>query len=228
MPSKGVNIYCFGSIPGYKVRFTVPAVEQDVLISDTDTFSQLHLEVESSKIPGISNFTGPFTATVLDASGNTVASWTNNINSLSGNLAGGALTTLPEMTSVVQVSCIVTVGFYDAGSGRFGLPNSDECFVTVTPNRANWMGQVAPSGSAQAAKPFTTFVLPCPHDCGMNTMQYCDAILSNAKSVAEVAAAIIVAIPVVGAAIVAAVGGALALNSVRIYISFIPLIRAVS
>lgn len=75
---------------------------------------------------------------------------------------------------------------------------------------------------------FTTFVLPCPHDCGMNTMQYCDTILSNAESVAEVASVIIAAIPVVGAAIVAAVGGALALNTVGIYISFMPLIRAVN
>lgn len=227
MPSKGVNIYCFGSIPGYKVMFTVPGDGHDVIISDTDTCSQFHLEVDSSQM-GPFTFTGPFTATVLDASGNTVASWTNNINSLSGNLEGGALTTLPEMTSVVQVPCIVTVGFYDAGSGVFGLPNSDECFVTVTPNRANWMGQVAPLGSAQAAKPFTTFVLPCPHDCGMNTMQYCDTILSNAKNVAEVAAVIISAIPVVGEAIGAAVRGALALNSVRISVSFMPLIGVVN
>lgn len=100
--------------------------------------------------------------------------------------------------------------------------------VTVTPNSANWRGQVAPIGSAQAAKAFTTFVLPCPHDCGMNTMQYCDTILSNAESVAEVATVIIAAIPMVGAAIFAAVGGALAFNSVRIYISFMPLIRAVN
>lgn len=99
MSSKGVNIYCFGSSPGYKVRFTVSAVEHDVIISDTDTFGQFHLETDTGNIPGRLNFTGPFTTTVLDASGNTVASWTNNINSLSGNLEGGALTMLLEMTS---------------------------------------------------------------------------------------------------------------------------------
>lgn len=214
-----MNIYCLGSSTGYKVRFTVPVVEHDVIISDTNTYSQFHLEVDSGNIPGPFNFTGPFTATVLDASGNTVASWTNNITSLSRNLEGGALTTLPEMTSVVHAPCVVTVGFYDAGSGVAGLTKGDECFMTVTPNRANWMDQVASIGSAQAAKPFTTFVLPCPHNCGMTTMQYCDTILSNTESVAEVAATIIVAVPVVGAAIVAAVGGALAFNSARIYIS---------
>lgn len=90
------------------------------------------------------------------------------------------------------------------------------------------MGQVGPVSSAQAKKPFTTFVLLCAHDCGMNAIQYCDTILSNAESVAEFAALIIAAIPVVGTDIVAAVGGALALNSVRIYISFMPLIGAVS
>lgn len=105
----------------------------------------------------------------------------------------------------VQVPCVVTVGFYDAGSGVAGLPNSDECFVTVTPNRANWIGQVAPIGSAQAAKLFMTLVLLCAHDCGMNAMQYCNTILSNAESVAEVATVIIATISVVGATIVAAV-----------------------
>lgn len=149
MTSKGVNIYCFGSSPGYKVRFTVPAVEHDVIISDTDNFSQFHLEMDSSNISGPFNFTGPFIVTVLNASGNTVASWTNNINSLFGNVERGALTTLSEMNSVVQVPCIVTIGFYDAGSGVAGLPNSDECFVTVAPYHANWMGQVAPISSAQ-------------------------------------------------------------------------------
>lgn len=40
------------------------------------------------------------------------------------------------------------------------------------------MGDVAPPGSPQAQLPFSRFVLAAPHDNGMNSMQYADAVLS--------------------------------------------------
>ena len=43
----------------------------------------------------------------------------------------------------------------------------------------NWMGDLAPSGSAQAAKPFRKLILPAAHDIGMNSMQSCEAIMKN-------------------------------------------------
>jgi hypothetical protein len=74
---------------------------------------------------------------------------------------------------------IITYGFYDAGHGEAGLPNRDQCYITVcsTANK-NWMGTVAPPGSPQAQLPFSRFVLAAPHDNGMNGMQSADAVLS--------------------------------------------------
>jgi hypothetical protein len=41
------------------------------------------------------------------------------------------------------------------------------------------MGGVAPTGSPEATKPFSRFVLAAPHDCGMNTMQSADTVLQG-------------------------------------------------
>jgi hypothetical protein len=41
------------------------------------------------------------------------------------------------------------------------------------------MGEVAPVGSPEAAKPFSRFALAAPHDCGMNSMQSSDTVLQN-------------------------------------------------
>lgn len=58
----------------------------------------------------------------------------------------------------------------DAGSGIAGLPNADQAWVTIVPNLANWMGDLAPHNSAQANQAFAQFVLAAAHDAGMNTM----------------------------------------------------------
>ena len=77
-------------------------------------------------------------------------------------------------------SVIITYGFYDAGHGEVGLPNRDQCYVTVCSiNNRSWMGTIVPPGSSQEQHPFSHFVLAAPHDNGMNSMQSADAVLSG-------------------------------------------------
>lgn len=78
---------------------------------------------------------------------------------------------------------IITFGFYDAGHGEVGLPNHDQCYVTICSiSNKSWMGAVAPPGSPQAQQPYSRFVLAAPHDNGMNSMQQADAVLSSVNS----------------------------------------------
>ena len=116
---------------------------------------------------------------------------------------------LSQMRSITRDNIIVTFGFYDAGSGVYGLPNKDQCWVTVTPNWSNWMGSLAPFGSSQASRPFTTLALPTSHDVGMNSMQNADVILNNTQS--NTILRILDLFGGLGAAILAALGPAVSL-----------------
>lgn len=179
MPSKGVQVYSYISVPGYSVEFIVPAQSATHTISNN--FSSTHLEVESHNIPGHLNFTGRFEWRVL-RDGEIIGSAYNDINTLTGNLAGGTMTSTQAFAPIVTDEVIITYCFYDAGHGQVGLTNRDQCYVTVcsTANRY-WMGTLAPPGSPQAQKPFSRFVLAAPHDNGMNSMTTCDAIFSSAN-----------------------------------------------
>ena len=91
--------------------------------------------------------------------------------------------TMEDQASVITSDVIVCYGFYNAGSGVAGLPSSDQCYVTVTPNYSGWMGEVAAPRSSQASKPFSKFFLPAAHDIGMNSMQNADAVLHSSALV---------------------------------------------
>lgn len=208
MPSKGVQVYSWIANPGYTVRFAVPGTT--ISHTQMSSWSNDHIEVDSSKISG---WTGTFSFTVTDPNNAQVIRKANDISTWSGNLEGGDMTTLENMQSLVAPACIVTFGFYDSGSGLFGLPNFDQCWVTVTPNWSNWIGVYAPLGSPQASKPFTTLVLPSAHDVGMNSISNCMAILSNVSNLAGALAVAIGALGPIGAAVVMAVGAGLAFNA---------------
>jgi hypothetical protein len=90
MPSKGVTVYTYISVDGYEIEFTVP--KNSVRNTAADNFTSKGLEVESSNIEGHRNFTGRFEWKVLDPNGTVVGSAYNNINSLTGNLEGGGMT----------------------------------------------------------------------------------------------------------------------------------------
>ena len=175
MPSKGITVYTYISVEGYEVEFTVP--KETVLNTSADNFTAKNLEMNSSNMHGLETYTGRFEWKVLH-NGSVVGSAYNLINSLTGNLEGGNMTSTMTFAPIVTNDVIITYGFYDAGHGEAGLTNQDQCYVTVcsTANR-NWMGTVAPPGSPEAQKPFSRFVLAAPHDNGMNSMQSCEAVL---------------------------------------------------
>lgn len=176
MPSKGVQCYSYVAVPGCQIEFSVPG--SSIVRNQLRAFCNDHLEVDKDKIRGPFNFTGTFSFKVTQ-NGNQIAYESVDINTLTGNLEAGTLKTMENQTSVVTNDVIVCYGFYDAGSGVAGLPSSDQCYVTVTPNYSNWMGEVAPPGSHQASKPFSSLALPAAHDIGMNSMQNADAVLAS-------------------------------------------------
>lgn len=90
MPSKGITVYSYISVEGYEVEFTAP--KTSVRNTAADNFTAKDLEVESSKIEGIRHYTGRFEWKAFDPDGNIVGSRYNDINSLTGNLEGGSMT----------------------------------------------------------------------------------------------------------------------------------------
>ena len=90
MPSKGIAVYSYISVEGYVVQFAVPKVS--VTNTATDNFTSKDLEVESTNLEGRFNYSGRFEWKVLDPRGGVVGSAFNNINSMTGNLDGGSMT----------------------------------------------------------------------------------------------------------------------------------------
>ena len=90
MPSKGIAVYSYISVDGYTVEFAVPKVS--VTNTAADNFTSRDLEVESSNLEGRFNYTGRFEWKVFDPHGSVVGSGFNNINSMTGNLDGGSMT----------------------------------------------------------------------------------------------------------------------------------------
>ncbi|KAI4125412.1 MAG: hypothetical protein LQ347_005388, partial [Umbilicaria vellea] len=178
MPSKGLSLYTYISVPGCEVHFQVPGGQ--VTTTANDNFKENNLEVDSKNIHGAWNFTGRFSWRVVrngaDVPG---ASGYNDINSLTGNLDGGTMIRTLDTRSILAGDFIIAYGFYDAGPGKVGLTNRDQCYVAVTENQSAWMATLAPPSSPLASKPLSRFVLAAPHDPGMNTMQTVDALFNN-------------------------------------------------
>jgi hypothetical protein len=176
MPSKGVECYSYIAADGCQIEFSVPGTT--VVKDQIRVYSKDHLEVDKDNIPGMFNFSGTFSFSVKGPNGQ-LTYQSVDINALTGTLGASTMTNMVNQTSIVTDSVIISYGFYDAGSGMAGLPNCDQCYVTVTRNNANWMAEVSPLGSAQAQKPFSKFFLPAAHDIGMNSMQSADAVLAS-------------------------------------------------
>ena len=180
MPSKFIAVYSHISVEGYVVEFAIPKVS--VTNTAADNFTTRDLEVESSNLDGRFSYTGRFEWRVLDPHGGVVGSAFNIINSMTGNLDGGSMTSTVKFLLLLLRSvgfAKITYGFNDAGHGEVGLLNKDQCYVTVCSleNRSR-MGAIAPPGSSQAQQPFSHFVLAAPHNNGMNSMQSADVVLS--------------------------------------------------
>jgi hypothetical protein len=181
MPSKGIQVYSYNSVPSCQIEFSVP--KQTISLSNQKEFTTNHLEVDKKNLPGFFNFSGIFRFRVTKDGAEVINRWVQ-INTLTGNLEGGNMRDMTDQTSVIANDVIVTYLFYDSDNyGTAGLPKYDQCYVTVTPNYSQWMSTVAVQGSPYASKPFTSFVLPAAHDIGMNSMQHAEAILGNASAI---------------------------------------------
>ena len=180
MPSKGIEVYCYLTLPGTTVLFSVRGTS--ITRTKDDNFTSEHLEVESNEIPGQLHFTGRFSFQVFLGEKELTNQW-NDINSLTGNLEGGTMMSSKDQISVVveDADAIISYGFYDAGHGEAGLTNMDQCYVTVVSFSAHstWMSTLVPLGSEAEQKPFSRFVLAAPHDDGMNSMTTCERVLQD-------------------------------------------------
>ena len=171
MPSKGVEVYSYITLPNITVCFSVPG--GTITRTPNDNFTSTHLEVESKDIPGYTHFTGRFSFQVFDGDQEleSVRQW-NDINTLTGKLEDGTMMSSKDQKSIIVNDAIVSYGFYQAGHGEAGLTNRDQCYVTVVSLSAHrtWMTAVCPPGSEAEQKPFSRFTLAAPHDDGMNSM----------------------------------------------------------
>ena len=177
MPSKGIDVFYYSALPKYQVEFTVPG--SSVKSTEFRNDFRSHLEVDSKKIEGRWNYTGRFSFRVTDPSNSEITNQFVEVNALTGDLGDGTMNKIEQMRAVILNGVLVTYGFYDAGSGVDGLPNAHQCYVTVSADKSRWMGDVAPKGSKAADLSFARFALPCPHDCGMNSMQSSHAVLNG-------------------------------------------------
>jgi hypothetical protein len=183
MPSKGVQVYSYIGAPGCQIEFSVPGT--NLVKNDLRRYANDHLEVDKAHIKGPFNFSGIFAFKVIQ-NGHEITQQSVEINTMTGNLGSSTMASMANQISIVTNDVVVCYGFYDAGPGVAGLPSSDQCYVTVSPNYSSWQGSVAPPGSQQASKPFSHFFLPAVHDVGMNSMQSCDALLANSSTLVDI------------------------------------------
>lgn len=176
MPSKGIHIFTYITVPNVSIELSVP--KQTVKV-DQKQFWNGTLEVETKNITSFFNKTGRFTFKVFRNGGLVTEQWVD-VNAITGNASGGTMDTIANTPAIFHgPDAIVSYGLYEAGPGHNILPNRHQCYITVTPNYTDWMTKLAPPGSALENKPFSRFVLPSPHDVGMNSMQSSEAVLKK-------------------------------------------------
>ncbi|CAM6085912.1 unnamed protein product [Calypogeia fissa] len=142
------------------------------------------LVVDFHKIEGWFNYSGKFQFTVNRDGQNLTQQW-QMVNAVTENLGDGTLLNVQDQTAKYSSNndFIVSYSFYDAGAGLFGLPDAHQCYVTIAPNRSDWMGSVvAPEGSNESTMPFRRFVLPAAHNFGMNTTDTGDKLLATPQT----------------------------------------------
>ncbi|KAK0730917.1 PLC-like phosphodiesterase [Lasiosphaeris hirsuta] len=177
MPSKGVHAFAYIAVPGVSIEFSVP--KQTVTVSQLNQFWNTPLEVETRNIVSFFDKKGRFTFKVF-RNGQLITEQWVDVNAITGNASGGTMETIANTPSIFRGNdLIITYGLYEAGTGHDVLPNRHQCYVTVSPNYADWIGKLAPPGSPQENKPFGRLVLPSPHDVGMNSMQSSEAVLKR-------------------------------------------------
>jgi hypothetical protein len=176
MPSKGVHTFTYIAVPGCSIELSVPG--QTVRVDELHRFSNTAMEVEAFAIDSFFDKRGRFTFKVF-LHGNQITEQWIDVNAITGNASGGTMESIANSPSIFHDDIIISYGLYEAGDGHDLLPNRHQCYITVAPNYANWIGSVAPPGSDLENRPFTRLVLPSAHDVGMNSMQSSEAVLSR-------------------------------------------------
>lgn len=114
-------------------------------------------------------------------SGKTLVCRWQDINAYTGNLGHGDMgKELGDQKITIVDGLIIQYTFYDAGNYTTAdLPHAHQCYVTVSPDRSEWMTALMPPGSVEAQKPFHRFVLPAAHNFGFNNMDSCSRIATK-------------------------------------------------
>ena len=174
-----IMVYAYITVLGYLVEFSVP--KRNALKWELNAWSIDVMQLKDENIPSDSNHKGNFSFTVYKDGQIVTHQWVE-INVLTDMLGNGTMTSPQYTPSIFVEGIVITYGFYTFGAGIAGLPRSSQCYVTVTANCSDWMGEAAPVGSFQAGKPFSRFVLPSAHNVGMNDTQHTDIVFENATS----------------------------------------------
>ncbi|KAL1876363.1 hypothetical protein VTK73DRAFT_9542 [Phialemonium thermophilum] len=177
MPSKGIQCYTYIAVPGCSIQLSVP--KQTIVKNELRTFWNGDLEVDAKNISAFFCKTGRFRFKVLLGGKILTEQWLD-VNAVTGRIGKGTMRTIADTPSILHTqNLVVSYGFYAAGDGEAGLPDRHQCYVTVVPNSAAWMGVLAPPGSTFENQPLSRLVLPAPHDVGMNSMTNCNLVLAR-------------------------------------------------
>ncbi|KAK4098753.1 PLC-like phosphodiesterase [Parathielavia hyrcaniae] len=174
MPSKGVHTFTYIAVPGCSIELSVPG--QTVKFDELHRFSNTAMEVEAFAISSFFDKRGRFIFKVF-RHGNQITEQWIDVNAITGNASGGTMESIANTPTIFHDDMLISYGLYEAGDGHDLLPNRHQCYITVTPNYANWIGSVAPPGSELENRPFRRLVLPSAHDVGMNSMESSEAVL---------------------------------------------------
>jgi hypothetical protein len=137
-------VYSYICAPGYSVQFSVPGNNGTITNTSDDNFKVKNLQVNAASIPLFGGFTGKFQWKVLKT-GIEKASGYNDINAITGNIEEGTMKSTQTDTPQTTEDAIITCLFYDAGNGVAGLPNQDQCTITVTPiTNRSWVSGTFP------------------------------------------------------------------------------------
>ncbi|KAL2193681.1 PLC-like phosphodiesterase [Corynascus similis CBS 632.67] len=177
MPSKGVHAFTYIAAHGCSIELSVPG--KTVTVKELHRFKDVALEVESSEIQSFFDKRGKFTFKVFKGGKQITEQWVD-VNAITGNASGGTMDSIAETPSIFHGDdLIISYGLYEAGKGHELLPNRHQCYITVTPNYANWMRNLVPPDSDLEKKLFRRLVLPSAHDVGMNSMESSNAVLKR-------------------------------------------------
>ena len=181
MPSKGVQAYTYIAAAGVEIDISVP--KQSATRTAQRVFETENFEVDAVKIRWPLKRHGRFTFKVRKSNpGETLTEQWMDVDPVSGDISSDSTmdNTLLETRSIVGNGLAISYGVYEAGPGQAGLPNRHQAYAIVTPEWSGWQGSVAPPGSEAEKKKFAYFVLPSPHDVGMNSLDTMNAILKHA------------------------------------------------